>query len=45
MLEKFKKNKHLNYFFLYAVTFLTYGTHISSLGPFIPYLTAQTGIK
>ena len=44
MIEKFRNNKHITYFVLYAISFFTYGTHISSLGPFIPYLTAETGI-
>ena len=44
MLNKFRSNQHLYYFYLYALTFLGYGTHISGLGPFIPYLTASTSI-
>lgn len=41
---KFKEHKHLRYFFLYSISFLIYGASISGLGPFIPYLSAETGI-
>ena len=44
MLEKLKNHQNPSYFFLYAVTFFTYGTHITGLGPLIPYLSKDTGI-
>ena len=44
MLEIFKRNEHLDYFYLYAAVYLVFGAHISALGPYIPYLTAETGI-
>ena len=44
MFEKFRNHKNLKYFFLYCAGNFAYGTHISGLGPFIPYLTAKTGI-
>jgi fucose permease len=44
MLAKFKTHKHIKYFFLYSISFLIYGACISGLGPFIPYLSASTGI-
>jgi hypothetical protein len=44
MFNKFTSNKNINYFLLYAAGYFAYGTHISGLGPFIPYLTAETGI-
>lgn len=40
MLDKFKNNKNLRYFFLYTVTFMIYALLIAALGPFIPYLAA-----
>ena len=40
MEQRFDKHSHLSYFFLYAISFVAYGVHISGLGPFIPYLTA-----
>ena len=40
MLDNFKNHQHLNYFFLYAISFAAYGACISGLGPFIPYLSA-----
>ena len=42
MLDKFKNNKNLRYFFLYTVTFMIYALLIAALGPFIPYLAAET---
>ena len=44
MLDKFRNHKNLQYFLLYSAAYFAYGAHISGLGPFIPYLTAKTGI-
>lgn len=44
MLDRFRSHKHLKHFILYSITFLTYGACISGLGPYIPYLSVETGI-
>lgn len=44
MLQRFKHHKYLNYLYLYAVSFLIYGASISGIGPYIPYLCAETGL-
>ena len=44
MLSKFTTHKNINYFLLYAAGYFAYGAHFSGLGPFIPYLAAESGI-
>ena len=44
MLNKIKNHRHIGHFILYAVTLITYGSHLTGLGPFIPYLAAETKI-
>ena len=44
MLAKIRSHPHLAYFVAYCTNFLVHGIHITALGPYIPYISAQTGL-
>ena len=44
MINKFKENKNLRHFILYTISFMVLAILFAALGPFIPYISAKTGI-
>ena len=44
MLHNFKENKNVQHFILHIITFMVLTIILAALGPFLPYISARTGI-